>query len=131
MSKMISAVVLALLAGNASAEWTVVNRGDRSDSYVDIGSVRASGGTVKMWNLKDYAKPIALETKTYSSATMLEEYDCQDRRARVLQSSAYQGRMRTGDNVHNARDVPWEWTYPEPGTVGERMLIVACSTAGK
>ena len=56
MKSLLMGLMLLLVSGAASAEWTNVSRTDGSIQYVDIATIRRSGNFVKMWDLKDLQK---------------------------------------------------------------------------
>lgn len=126
MRSTLAIMFLAVVAGNATAAWTVINSVDGSTEYVDKDSVRRSANTVKMWTLTDYETPRVMPSgDRYSSTVALREFDCAESRTRVLQTSANEGKMREGKRVFSTSD-PWEWAYAEPGTVGEIRQKIAC-----
>lgn len=121
-------VLLAVLAGNAMAEWTVIETTSTKTSYVDRDTIRRSGNIVKMWTLTDYVQPKSFSTtKSFSSTVGYEEFDCAELRSRTLQSVAYQGHMKEGAVIHSPSDTPWDWNYVVPGSVGELTLKDACA----
>lgn len=128
MRNSLLAVLLAALAGNAMAEWTVIETTSTKTSYVDRDTIRGSGTTVKMWLMTDYAQPKSFSTtKSFSSTVAYEEFDCAELRSRTLESIAYQGHLKEGAVIYSPSDTPWGWSYVVPGSVGEMALRAACT----
>ena len=126
MRNIIATLSLAALTGNAVAGWIVASDTDGHTRYVDVNTIRRSANTVKMWTLLDYKQPeLDSNGKSYLSSVRISEYDCAERRTRVLQASRYQGKMRGGDMVSSTNHT-FSWDYVEPGTVGETILEIAC-----
>jgi hypothetical protein len=126
MRKLISAVVLALLAGNASAAWTLVDDGARKATYLEMDSIRRSNESVKVFALTDYKVEQTFKGGTrYFSTVILYEFDCADQRRRALQAAAYSEITRGGTRVFNITE-PSEWEYVEPGTIDDAKMRVAC-----
>lgn len=127
--KILSLLALFAATGSAKAEWTMVSTSNSGAAYADLNSIRRAGGTVKMFTMRDLITPREVGNKSYRSIVALEEYDCADRRNRTLQSSAYAEQMRNGENIYTAQDTPWQWSYPEPGTIAETFMNIACKAS--
>jgi hypothetical protein len=126
MRKALTIIFLAMFAGNASAAWTVIAKRGEATLYAEPDAVIRSGSIAKMWVLYDYPVPQSLANKpNYSSMASLMEFDCPEKKARVIQTAAYQGQMREGALIH-AMKVTGEWTYIQPGTWGDFQQAVAC-----
>jgi hypothetical protein len=123
--KLMSLFVLAMLAGNAMAEWTVVGKISDSTEYVDKSTARRSGTTVKMWDLSDFVTLQKVSGYEFYSMSSLIEYDCLEKRSRRLQLTAYSGQMRTGKVVVSSSNIA-DWSYVEPSSHGELKLSIAC-----
>lgn len=126
MRNSLLAALLAMLAGNALAEWTVVDAGDTQTFYADLATIRNSANTTKMWMVVDFVKPWTTPAgKKYLSQASLFEFDCTEQRARMLQSSMYSAQMGRGNQVFSSSD-PWNWEYIQPGTVKAKFITIAC-----
>lgn len=71
--------------------------------YLNKEGIYRSNGTTKMSRFSDHDKPIPwplVERKTSPnqllSAVSLDEYDCNERRVRILQTANYDGHMGNG-----------------------------------
>lgn len=131
MNKIISAVVLAVLAGNACADnWTYVDRDEDTALWVQKDTIWRSGSNVKMWSMYDHRIPSPslnsppLPT-TFRSSVGLFEYDCNDRRSRMLQATAYEDAKGKG-RIAFTMDQPETWKYVKPGSSDETRWKFAC-----
>ena len=129
MNKLIPAVVLALLAGNASASadnWTYVEHTNTAALWVQKDSIWRSGSNVKMWSMHDYAEPLTSPNSPPALSTViLFEYDCSDRRSRMLQITAYEDSKGKGQIAFRI-DRPAAWTYVEPAGLIKTSWDIAC-----
>lgn len=113
--KMASALLLAMLSGNVAAEWVAVGANDFSYTYVDPTTMFKAGDRVKMWHLVDFnavqAKPTG---QRYMSEKLQYEYDCKDKRARMLNALAQSRNMGGGVVVDGAwGQQNWEPVPPD------------------
>jgi hypothetical protein len=126
MDKLVSAFVLVLLSGNASAAWTFVAKSDSQTIYADKATVRQSGAFARMWALSDLATPAVLEPQEfYWSTTGLYEFDCKELKSRILQATAYERQMGMGAVVTRATKAT-EWSYVQPDTALDSWRLLAC-----
>ena len=125
----IPSLVLALVfaCGNAAAEWTVLGRGDYIHTpYADKASIRRSGLLVRMSGLYDFSKQdFTPDGKGLYSSVVLREYDCAERRLRLLSSIDFSGRMGTGEAVSSSAR-PGRWESIVEGGVDEAYWKTAC-----
>jgi hypothetical protein len=122
---LIGLMLMAVSAG-AMAEWTKIGGTDRFDSYADLSTIRKSGGTAKMWILTDEKKTqTAPNGKSYLSAMVRYEYDCNEEKFRGLSIYEYSGNMKNGDIVLSG-DYVDEWSSIPPESVGATEFKIAC-----
>ena len=121
-------LMLLLLSCTVRAEWTLVtdtgNASDDFTEYVDLGTIRPNGGTVKMWELRNF-KGVQRAGSSYLSAMMQNEYDCNDERVRNVAFQIYSGTMGTG-RVVEVGSTADAWRSIPPGTVGVIKWRIAC-----
>jgi hypothetical protein len=79
-----------------------------------------------MWELTDY-KVVPDKANPYKSVKRQFEFDCKDKRMRVLSSSAYEGSMGSGRAVTAAVEAG-QWTPVIPSSVGHILWTIACNT---
>jgi hypothetical protein len=122
--KKIIGLFLTLFSVNCFAEWTLVSTSndDTVKIYVDFSTKKKIGGYMRVWSLTDSTRT---DIKMVSFK-VLEEYDCGLDRIRVLQMTAYSGRMG-GGNVLNTSKGDNSWNYITPSTVEERLFKKICN----
>jgi hypothetical protein len=118
-SGFLSLIILLLLSsGPAYAEWVKVDTIEISNATVyaeDPSTIHREGNLVKMWALFDYKTtrrvhggPWALSSKNQY------EYECAEKRQRLLANMWFSGQMGSGEIVHRFADAqPWQPVLPE------------------
>ena len=109
--------VLLLTVGPAHGEWVMVDTITISNStvYADPSTIRREGDFVKMWALFDYKTehrlhggPLVLSYKNQF------EYDCGEKRQRLLGNMWFSGHLGSGEMVHQfADEQPWGPVLPD------------------
>ncbi len=131
MKKLLLILLLAVVSSSAmAAEWVEIGETDKETTeayattfYADPNTIRKIGNRVKMWSLSDYK--IAMEELGITSSKSQDEYDCKEKKQRVLFISFYSGHMGKGETVviHNERG---DWKPTSPGSANEAILKFAC-----
>jgi hypothetical protein len=119
---------LALLSGNAAAEWTRVGGDDTIyAAFADEATIRRNGTMARMSGAYDFRKQdFTPEGKGLYSTVVLREYDCEGRQVRLLSSIDFSGHMGAGDAVStSARTGRWEPIVR--GGVDEAYWKIACA----
>lgn len=126
MRKVILMIVLSAVSSNAAAEWepAMYNKGNTKITYVDAATIRKAGNKVKMWSLTDFKTAEYYGQKPYMSQKDQREYDCKEKRMRLLFASIHIGNMGRGEVISEANTQNWE-PVP-PGTIGEALWKIAC-----
>jgi hypothetical protein len=126
MSKAILTMLLAVLSGNASAQWVEVGSNREQTVYADFTIVK-EGNTVQMWDLFNFRSGQVMTLgKQYLSQMSLHEYDCAVVRVRMLNFSQHSEPMAEGEELF--RDVrPGTWQSVAPGSPIELLWKIACS----
>ena len=119
-----------LVSATVSAEWVKINvaADTASEKFIDIKAIRQTGPMNTMrrvWeinNLMKAAPDKALSTKNHV------EYDCKDRRVRVLEESKFSEHWARGDNLTlTALDPkPDNWSDLSKGSVSETIFNRVC-----
>jgi hypothetical protein len=118
--------LLAAHAGLACAEWQLVHTdADKSQFFIDPSNVSLVDGYKRAWVLNNLPQANSQGTRSFRS---VEEFDCVKESGRVMQITAYDGDMASG-NVLARRHGNGQWTATEPGSVDRLLLQAAC--AGK
>ena len=126
MKRLLLGLMLLLVSGAASAEWTSVGASDEHIQYVDKGSIRRNGNSVKMWGLMDYKTVEKTDGKSYLSSKEQREYDCKEERTRLLAFLWFSGQMGSGKVVLSNSVTSMTWDPIAPGSVGVTLWTIAC-----
>jgi hypothetical protein len=130
MKKVFFILMLVGIFSNAGAEWVYVTETERNITiknafiaYADPATIRKTGNMVKMWSLYDYRLP---QKPDVISVRQKSEYNCIEKKRRLLFLSAYSGRMNNGETIliYNQPEVDWE--RAPLGSVRKAMLEFAC-----
>ncbi len=123
--------MLAVVSSSAIAEWVEIGETDEKTAeayattfYADPDTIRKIGNRVKMWSLGDYK--ITREEFGVTSSKSQDEYDCKEKKKRVLFISFYSGHMGKGESLFilNERG---DWKPTSPGSADEAISKFACS----
>jgi hypothetical protein len=125
MKKLLMGLMLLLVSGAASAEWTIANNDDEHILYVDRATIRRNGNFVKMWHLTDYKKAKVFNDKSDLSARSQREYDCKDEKSRILSLATFSGQMAKG-TVTFSTSVTQEWEAVPPESINATLWKIAC-----
>lgn len=119
--------VVALLSGNAAAEWTPVGGTDEIfTAYADADGIRRDGTHAHMAGLYDFKRgDISPQGRVLFSTTVQREYDCAASRVRLLAHVDHSGRMGEGAAVGTG-SVPGRWEQIVPGALDEAFWKIAC-----
>src|SRR5215470_20000749 len=118
-SSFISMIVLLVLSSApAYGEWVVVDTIEISKARVyaeDPSTIHREGNLVKMWALFDYKTTRRLHGGPWVlSAKNQYEYDCAEKRVRLLANMWFSGHMGSGEIMHQFADArPWHPVLPE------------------
>ena len=127
MPKVIFAVLLAVVAGDAAAKWVRVSADATHVAYADPATIRKAGSMARMWSVFDYyqAGPVLDNGKSYLSTRAQFEYDCSADRMRPLAVSFHSRNMASGEIVHSTF-APGDWGPVPPGTMNQALWKTAC-----
>jgi hypothetical protein len=120
------AVLLLLCAAPAWAGWKAVDENAAGITYADTAAIEHAGDTARMWSLLDYASFQRMVEVGYFSQKTQTEFDCAQRRSRVLALSLRDGHMGEGKAIY-ADDTAHEWEAVETGSVTEKLWKIACA----
>ena len=123
--------LLVLSRGPVYAEWVAIAKKYQSPGlqtvYVDPDTIRREGNLVTMWILIDWkwmqgnpkGTPRFLSTKTQ------KQFDCVDKRLRLLAFTEFSRRMGTGIPANGYVDKD-NWLPVEPDSMNQALWEVAC-----
>jgi hypothetical protein len=116
MKRLLLVMYLLINSGPVYAEWVKVDMIEASQATVYApSSIPRKGNLVKMWGLFDFKT----ERRLHGGARVLShknqyEYDCAEKRQRLLASMWFSGHMGSGKIVSRFSDKqPWQSVSPE------------------
>lgn len=126
MHKAILKTLLGLASSTAMAAWTEIGANDLSYTYVDPATISRTGDRVKMWHLLDFNAVQSKVTGTrYMSERLQYEYDCKEKRARMLNALAQSRNMGRGAVVEDNWNSQ-QWEPVPPGGLINYLWKYAC-----
>ena len=110
--------LLLLSSGPAYGEWVKVDTIVLSNATVyaeDPSTIHREGNLVKMWALFDYKTKRRLHGGPWVLSSQNQyEYECAEKRQRLLANMWFSGQMGSGEIVHQFADArPWHSVLPE------------------
>jgi hypothetical protein len=124
---LIALTLLLLSSGPAYAEWVKVSDSDETGKtvYVDPATIRRNSNLVKMWQFYDYKTVQTVGGNRFLTAKEQWEFDCAEKRGRVVARKEFSGNMGSGTMVFTNSEVG-KWTPVIPGNIGQTVWEVAC-----
>ena len=128
------AVLLAITAGPAWAQWVEVGRSGRSifsafneDAYyIDPSTITREGNFRRVWEIHDLKEKGSQGERSVLASV---EYDCDAKRMRTLNATGRSLRMARGEIVP-LRRVHDDWVFLRPGKDDEiffKVLATVCA----
>lgn len=119
--KLLPLMLLAVCC-SASAEWTLVGSSSRAEMYADLETIEKKQGSVSVWILTNI-----FDDPTSKSLASRVEYDCKQKRSRVLQEYRYSEHFMGGKNVsRDQTTISDDWLFAAPGTVTMNIINTLC-----
>jgi hypothetical protein len=125
------ALLGAACAGAVAADWTPVapDNGIYA-AYADRSTIRRDGAIVRMSGMYDFAKgDFTPEGMPYYSTTTEREYDCQERRVRLIAYADHSQRFGAGAVVTATRGAPRRWEAIVEDSLDLAFWKIACAGA--
>lgn len=119
-------VLLACVAGSASAAWVRL-RGDGVVTVLaDPTNIVRSTGRATMWSVINYTQARkTVDGKQFVSSKQQIEYDCVEPRSRHLAFTRHTEYTGWGEVVYT-NNALGEWTALPPGSIGDALRTFAC-----
>jgi len=124
------ALLLLSFCVAASAEWVRVGdaRLATLEKYIDPDNVKQTGPMAIMrqvWEIGNFLQP---GNDRVASVKTLAEYDCQNRKLRVLQEFRFTEPWAKGKEVTpaNLNKAPSDWSTIPPNSVGDAIIDIVC-----
>jgi hypothetical protein len=130
MHKTIATILLVIASGSSAAQWVGVgNSADgQMEVYADAATIRRSGNTAVMSDLSNYKTTQVEARDPHLSLKSQKEYNCGERRYRILAYTWHSENMSRGIVVYTSDGKPSEWAPVMPGSIVEILWERACST---
>jgi hypothetical protein len=101
--------------------------------YVDPDTIRREGNRVTLWQLPDYKwmkgnagmGPLGFGPHRFLSITTHKQFDCREKRVRLLAFTEFSRHMGTGIPMNNYVDGD-NWILVEPESINEALWEVGC-----
>ena len=123
-------VILPMLySGTAMADWTPVGQANEIyAAFADKATIHRNGSAATMHGLYDFRKQdFTLEGLGLYSTAVLREYDCAERKVRLLSAIDFSGHMGVGTPISTS-NAPRRWEEIVAGGIDEAYWNVACNT---
>ena len=128
MWKYVLVALLAMVSTNALSEWTKVekNNSEGITHYVDVATIQKTENKVRMVNLIDYQTAREAIDDKFLSIKVVQEYDCNEVKKRILAFNTYSGNMGKGRILY-ADSSPDKWEIiSSSSSVGHAHWEIAC-----
>jgi len=128
MWKSVLMALLAVVSTSAIGEWTKVDKNNSEGiaRYVDIATVQKTENKVRMVNLIDYQTAREAVEDKFLSIKVVQEYDCNEVKKRILAFNTYSGNMGKGEILYTDSS-PDEWEIISSSrSVGHALWEIAC-----
>jgi hypothetical protein len=129
MRKLLPFIFLSVCS-TASADWVKVGdtRVLKFEKYIDPDNVKQSGPMAIMrqvWEIANFLEPGNEGTRSVKS---LAEYDCQNRKLRVLREQWFDQPWAKGKEITPAdlNKAASEWSSITPNSVGAAIIDIVC-----
>ena len=123
---------LIALAGGGSAQAEWVDIGGKVEHgvtvfrvYVDPDHIHHTGGVVTLWALFDYQSIQSIVGGPWLSSKAQRQFDCGEKRIRLLGYMTFTGNMGSGEPVFSNLDESG-WEPVVPGSIDSNLWEFAC-----
>jgi len=115
-------MLLSVVSSSAFAECMVLGvSNETKTNYVNPATVQSADSRVKMWSLSDFKSIQVIAGQSFLSSKEQYEYDCDQRRARLLYFVNYSGNMGAGAVMLSSTVPAPNWDPIPPDTVLDQM----------
>ena len=129
MKKLVSLILLFATA-TAFANWVKIDgpSGALYEKFIDINTIRQSGPMNTMRRVWEINNLAAASASNISSVKQHVEYDCKDRRYRVIEESSFSARWAKGESltVAAAETKASDWSAIALGSITETIFNRVC-----
>jgi hypothetical protein len=128
LTRLLLITLLVLSSATAYAEWVLVAKDKTKGGmtrYVELDTILREGERVKMWALFDYKTVQTKMGALFLSKRGQRQFDCIDKRTRLLSVTWFLGNMGTGD-ISWRKDGKHKWQPVPPGSGFQHLWTFAC-----
>ncbi len=130
MTRLLLIALLVLSRGPVYAEWVAIEKNHQLSElqtvYVDPTTIRREGNLVTMWQLTDFMwTQGGLIGRRFLSTKTHKQFDCAEKRVRLLGFTEFSRRMGTGILAAGYVD-EGTWLPVEPESMNQTLWEVAC-----
>ena len=122
--------VLVFISATVSADWVKINvaADTASEKFIDVKAIRQTGPMNTMrrvWEISNLAKGASNKVLSIKNEV---EYDCKDRRVRVLEESNFSEHWAQGENLTLTvlDPKPGNWSDISKGSLSETIFNRVC-----
>ncbi|TKS60034.1 MAG: hypothetical protein EWM72_01719 [Nitrospira sp.] len=138
MKRLLLITLSLLSSGPVYAEWVAIEKEYQSPGlqtvYIDPDTIRREGNLVTIWQLTDYVwmqgnagfGRFGLDPSRFSSTKTHKQFDCVNKRLRLLAYAEFLRHMGTGRRNDGYVDKD-NWLPVEPESINQALWKVACS----
>ena len=119
--KLFGFLLLCCLSQSAYAEWTMLAKDKRDNTYYLDSTITRTGKISKAWALIDFANPMI----DVQSVKRLYEANCETGRIRISYKMFYLEKGGVG-TVRSTDAKPGFWNYPAPVSISEKLFDKLC-----
>lgn len=102
--------ILLVICSTARAEWTEFGKNINAILYIDKSTLTRNGNITTVRSLADYYNYQISPKKTkYYSRISINEFDCANKKYRIIESTRYTGQMGAGSPVFTSEKPKWEF----------------------
>ena len=121
--RILALLSLLLSSAPAVAKWVKISESDSVTQYLDTATMKVDGHRRRVWKLQDLKQHGHGGMK---SIRILEEYDCKEKRDRILSFFVHSERMARGQiTMSNKGSGEWQYIGPETPSVTELKVVCA------
>jgi len=122
--------LLVLLSGPVYAEWVAIEKQYQSPGlqtvYIDSAAIRREGNLVTLVILIDWKWMQGNRFSRFYSTKVTKQFDCAEKRLRLLAFTEFSRRMGTGRPANGYVDED-NWLPVEPDSSNQALWEVACN----
>ena len=119
--KLFGFLLICCLSQSAYADWTMLAKDKRDNTYYLDSAITRTGKISKAWALIDFTNPMI----DVQSVKRLYEANCETGRIRISYKMFYLEKGGVG-TVRSTDAKPGFWNYPAPDSISEKLFDKLC-----